>query len=296
MASSSRLTISEASETSLPVAPAIVFYSPNSDKDFVLPLISGDESKHWRPAKGTSLNKQEQNLLNHLWAIPQTKTHRQNYQRVLNCLNVYFHYAKKTGKASTAALGTSFGTPNLRPNNAARSFSHYVVYNGSKYGIYSRWIDVETSILGMDDPMWEGFTNVKQAQLALHSYRISLDERNSSSNRQTADKKSANLNKQLSDLKKAKTAEIAELEHQVAFLKFQLALRDHETSLGDLPFSQALTALPNELRAEIAQITTQTELNIRGQICSNLKRMMQERLSKILLKFLDFKNIHIINT
>ncbi|KAK3184725.1 hypothetical protein Dsin_032011 [Dipteronia sinensis] len=257
MASSSRLTISEASETSLPVAPANVFYCPNSDKDFVLPLISGDESKHRRPVKGTSLNKQEHNLLNHLWAIPQTKTHRQNYQRVLN---VYFHYSKKTGKASTAALGTSTGTPNLRPNNAVRSFSHYVAYNGNKYGIYTRWIVVETSIQGMDDPMWEGFHNVKQAQLALHSYRISLDERNSSSNRQTADKKSANLNKQLSNLKKANTAEIAELEHQVAFLKFQLALRDHETSLGDLPFSQALTALPNELRAEIAQITTQTEL------------------------------------
>ncbi|KAK3184728.1 hypothetical protein Dsin_032014 [Dipteronia sinensis] len=257
---SSRLTIAEAPETSLPVAPANVHYSPNSDSAFVLPLISGDDSKTWRPTKGTSLNKQEQNLLDHLWAIPQMKAHKQNYQKIMNWLNVYFHYGKKTGKASTSMLGATTCTPNLRPNNASRSFSHYVVFNGDKYGIYTKWSDVETSIQGMEEPMWEGFNDSKRAQLALHSYRISLDVRNSSSNRQVADKKSVTLSRQLSELKKAKSDEIADLEHQVAYLKFQLALRDQANNPGNLPISQALLTLPEELKAEIAQITTQTEL------------------------------------
>ena len=37
-------------------------------------------------------------------------------------------------------------------------------------------------------------------------------------------------------------------------------------------------------------------VKIRGRIFSNLKRMMQERLSKILLKIFYFKNILVINT
>ncbi|KAK3169186.1 hypothetical protein Dsin_000184 [Dipteronia sinensis] len=259
MASSSRLTMSEASESSLPTAPANVYYSPNSDKDFVLPLLAGEEGKQWRATKGTFLNKQEQNLLDHLWAIPQIKQYRQNYQKILNCLNVYFHYQKRTGKQATSVLGSSSNAPNLRPNNASRSFSHYVVFNGNKYGVYTKWTDVEASILGMDEPMWEGFNSEKQAQLALHSYRISVDVRNTFTNRQVTDKKSASLNKQFSEFKKTKTEEIANLQHEIAFLKFQLALRDQANNQTNLPISEALLALPNALQEEIKQITTQTE-------------------------------------
>lgn len=257
----SRLTINEECEPLLPTVPANVHFSPHSEKDFTLSYIPLNDDKAWRPTRGTSLTKWEHTLLNHLWAIPQIKANKQNYQLVLNCLNVHFHYSKRTGKDSTSALGSTSGTPNLRPNNASRSFSHYVVFTGSKTGIYTKWQDVQTAIQGMTEPMWEGFKDEKQAQLALHSYRISLDARNSSTNRQTADKKSAALSRQLSELKKAKTEEIANLEHEVAYLKFQLALRDQANNPGNLPISSALLNLPGELRAEIAQIATQTEFH-----------------------------------
>ena len=44
------------------------------------------------------------------------------------------------------------------------------------------------------------------------------------------------------------------------------------------------------------QVCGMKAIKIRGRIFSNLKRMMQERLSKILLKIFYFKNILVINT
>ena len=117
-----------------------ITFGPNT-----LPVCT-DESKKFRPMTGINLTAQQQCLLDNLWHIHTYPTESAKKVQILNSLGYFF-------------METFQKTP-VKTN--FKRFSHYIIFRGTKVGIFNRWETVVKHIQ-CTDPLYKGFHSFSEA-------------------------------------------------------------------------------------------------------------------------------------
>lgn len=107
-----------------------------------------EENKKFRPMTGIILTEKQQCLIDNLWHL-QTSPQAANFKvQVLNALSVYFQ--EQTQKKS---------------EKQKQRFSHYVIFRGTKLGIFHKWETV-AKYIQIPKPIFKGYYSFAEALTA----------------------------------------------------------------------------------------------------------------------------------
>lgn len=120
---------------------------PNFQFGSLILSTYNDPSKKFKPYTGVEIDSQQQCLLDNLWHIQTLPNATAFKVQTLNALSFYFSDLKKE---------------NLGSRKFSQRFTHYVIFRGTKLGVFHDFNTVR-KFINCPNPSWKGYYSYKEA-------------------------------------------------------------------------------------------------------------------------------------